>query len=54
MCVVNMVLTKVAFVGVEPDGKAVNISGSIGRATASCNSRESNEHWRFLLRIGKE
>ena len=49
-----MALTEVAFVSVKPDGKAMNISCSIWRASTSCNSGEANEGWGLLIRGAEE
>ena len=47
-------LTEVTFVSVKPDGKAVNVSGSIRGAPTSCNSREANKGWGLLVRGAQE
>jgi hypothetical protein len=40
---------EIAFVSVEPDSKAVNVSGSICGAPTSCNRGEADEGWGLLV-----
>jgi hypothetical protein len=42
-------LTKVAFVGVESDGKSMYIANSISRATTSSDCREADKDGGFFL-----
>jgi hypothetical protein len=42
-------LTKVAFVGVEPNSKSVYITNGVSRSSTPSDGRESEEDWCFFL-----
>lgn len=46
--------TKVALVSVEPDGKAVDITSSIGRAPAARNGGETKEDRSLFASLSEE
>lgn len=47
-------LTKVAFVGVESDGKSMHVAYSISRTSTSSNGRKANKYRGFFLRGAQE